>query len=292
MTFLAEALAARLSQFERPVVSNYEMFLEVWRIYAGKKVRYLRGEWPTREVFVRTRHLLRAEGVIRADPNYSRLWRIMSMSDLPADEVACIADPYCHISFLSAMQRYGLTDRRPSALLLTQPTVALIKTMNAARVKKDYGDFLDDADHYVEPLTVTRHPEYVRGRAVSVFSTAHYGASQLIKGTFSRVATIGQVFLDTLHQPERCGGMLHVLDVWNEHAPRYLQHIIAAVDEAPSAIHKVRAGYILEERLGISDPRISRWKLFAQRGGSRVLDPAKPFADRYSEDWMISINVD
>ena len=94
-----------------------------------------------------------------------------------------------------------------------------------------------------------------------------------------------------LDQPALCGGMAHVLDVWVAHAPPFVEEIIAAIDRAPEKIIKVRAGYIFNELLQISDERIEAWARFAQRGGSRRLDPAKAYVNRYSEKWMISLNV-
>lgn len=135
------------------------------------------------------------------------------------------------------------------------------------------------------------HPDQVRRRPVEVLQTKQSGASLVSRSDGVRVATVGQTFLDTLLRPDLCGGMGHVLDVWAEHAAAYLGDVVAAVEAAPTAIAKVRAGHILHERLGLTHPAVEGWKALAQRGGSRVLDPDRPFAPTFSETWMLSLNV-
>ena len=67
--------------------------------------------------------------------------------------------------------------------------------------------------------------------------------------------------------------------------------IIDDAERHGSAIDKVRLGFLLTEVCHLSDPRIEGWTRHAQRGGSRKLDPQAEYDPRYSEKWMLSINV-
>ena len=57
------------------------------------------------------------------------------------------------------------------------------------------------------------------------------------------------------------------------------------------AIDKIRAGYLLTEVCSLTDSVVESWTQFAQRGGSRKLDPETEYAPEFSERWKLSINV-
>lgn len=294
LTRLETALADRLRETGQPVVTPYGLFHELRVLYSsGRKLR-LRKRVPDHEELRRRRHNLVKTDVLTPDPDYrARAYRIVANGDRAAEEIACLVDRFCYVAHLSAMARYGLTDRRPEALHLNTPHQRVLRRLLHSAAVRDYGrESLEELgeNQIVRPRAVN-HPARVRGRPLSVFTTSHPGVSTAVRGTFARIATIGQTFFDMLHEPAACGGMTHVLEVWREHAGLYVEDIIGAVEEHGRAITKVRAGYILDEYLGFTDRRIQDWTRFAQRGGSRVLDPGRPFASTYSEKWMISLNV-
>lgn len=285
-------LAKLLEATEQPLITDYELFKIVQAVYRSGEKLHLRHDRASVGDFKRLRRQLRNLDMVSTDPNYSgHAHRILTNSDRSADEICCLVDPFCYISHLSAMQRYALTDRRPKALLVTVPGPQTGKKLVLEKMKRDHGEDVLLRLSEIIPLYLVHHPKEVRRRRIEQYRTNSMGEAIQIRGTLSRISTIGQTFLDTLNSPDRCGGMAHVVKVWRIHARVYLEEIIPVIDSAPTTITKIRAGYILTEVLNINDPRIVAWKRYATRGGSRLLDPGKPYAPAYSENWMISVNV-
>ena len=292
LTRAGRRLAELLEENGKPILTQFDFFRVIWRMYresSGKKL-YLRNDTPSQDDCVRLRLILKKARVIGSDRDYGarpRVIRVLVVSDLPAEDIICLVDPTCYISHLSAMQRWGLTDRSPEALVLTRPDRKTAAAQLRACMTKALGE--DEANPF--PLKIVSHPARVRHRAIYTYTSKAAGSFLKSRGDDVRLSTIGQTFLDMLQRPDLCGGMSHVLDAWEEHAETYLDDIVAAVDTATSGLVKSRAGYILEERLGLHHRGIEHWKAFGQRGGSRRLDPAKDFAPTFSETWMISLNV-
>lgn len=294
LTQLEKALVEQLHGRGWPLITPYGLFHELRTLYlSGRRLRQRKHLPDLVDLAQRRRSLVRA-GALTSDPDYGyRAYRIVANSDRSAEEICCLVDRYCYVAHLSAMARYGLTERRPEALQLRAPERRLARGMLAESMIQDYGeDALAalDKDQILRPHSIA-HPAAVRGRSLALFRTRHLGESLPIRGTYARIASIGQTFADMLDQPEACGSMAHILEVWREHAPLYLEDIILAVENAPHAITRVRAGYILDELLEVRDQRVQAWARHAQRGSSRRLDPERPFASTYSEKWMLSINV-
>ena len=291
LTLLGHALVDQLHEKKQPVITHYDLFHEIRTLYQSGRNLRLRKKEPARQDYLRIKNDLIEANVLRPDIDYKyRALYIIDNGNRNANEICCLVDRFCYISHLSAMANFGLTDRRPRELHLTAPSQRILPNLLQKTMKQDYGFEITKNSEVIRLYGVT-HPPVVRGQPIKVFHTSHLGDYIKVRGTFTRISTIGQTFVDMLANPEHCGGMLHVLEVWREFAHIYLEDIIEDIKKNPYNIVKVRAGYILNELLGFNDNRILKWLQFAQRGGSRVLDPSKPFAPHYSEKWMLSINV-
>jgi len=292
---IMDALENALLSADDPIVTDYGLYslgrnLVAKREWAGEPIEPVPTTWSQADARAATA-TLRERGAIAPDADFnSSVWRIVQSSRSgTAEEVACIADPFCYVSHLSAMQRYGLTDRSPVALHLTTPAREVWNTLRDAKLVEELGA---DADLDHPALSHVGFSDSIRRRPVVVHETRRPARPVPIRGERARITSIGRTFVDMLSEPRLSGGMQHVLDVWEGEAPQWSDRIIEAIDDQDAQqIVKVRAGYILSERLGIEDARIDNWLMFAQRGGSRKLDPDSPYSADYSERWMISLNV-
>ena len=290
LTRAGSHLAELLEENGKPVLTPFDFFQIIRKMYRdhsdGKL--YLRRSAPTKDDYSRLLSNLKKMALVALDRDYGkRVIRVLAVSDLPAEDIACLVDPTCHVSHLSAMQRWGLTDRRPDALALTRPDHGTTTKKIRGYMREALGE--DKTTPF--PLRIMSHPDRVRRRAIQIHESKVHAKCLRNRGSEFRLSTIGQTFLDMLRRPDLCGGMSHVLDVWEEHAETYLDEIVSAVNSCTSNLIKSRAGYILEERLGLHHHVIENWKRFGQRGGSRKLDPTQAYASTFSETWMISLNV-
>jgi predicted transcriptional regulator of viral defense system len=287
---LENALLAK----DLPVVTLYDFYVlgdhlfrtKVWNSTPLKRMPH---DWDQVRAKNAVRRLEARRALVSDSDFTSGVWRVTQATRAgSAEEVACIADPFAYVSHLSAMQRYGLTDRSPQALHLTTPKRPLWNALRKERALHD----LPEVQRIENPiLNRPGFRDTIRRRPVVVHVSSHPWNPSPISGEETRITSVGQTFADMLTEPGLCGGMRHVLDVWENEAGQWVPEIIAAIDQLDIKIVKVRAGYILSEIMDIDHPALHNWEKFAQRGGSRKLDPDADYAPKFSERWMISINV-
>jgi len=294
---LSRAIALELGVLDQPAVTTYQLGLIVFRLYLDKQVQghplRITKPVPGSSEFSAALSSVLESGVLqplRTTPKIAA-FEILGRRNAPAREIACTVDPFCYLSHLSAMAFHGITDRISRTLYLTTPPSTDWRRYALDRMHSDLGG---DYDQYLS----SGFPELSRPRLqkidstpIYVYSSLHLGAFRSIRGKSLRVATIGRTFLDMLREPRLCGGIAHVVSVFEKHANAYVRLIADELEAHGKPIDKVRAGYILTERCQVKDSTIESWARFAKRGGSQKLDASGEYSPTFSERWCLSINV-
>lgn len=293
------ALTLRLGKEHRsPVVSLYDLGLQLWllyatREYAGHRVKNLRNPVPARSSLFKYRDDLIENGVLeRRNDLPADTWLLTLSPFKDTADILCGFDPFCYLSHLSAMEFHGLTELVPRLLFATSFPAAEWRRHARERMAVDLGESLADYQQAKMPPLQRHALEALGKRKINLYTSKAAGSFISVRDRPLRVASMGRTFLDMLRRPDLCGGIHHVIDTFVAHATVYLPLIVDELDRHGDPIEKVRAGYILEERCEIrGNQRIEAWVQFAQRGGSRRLDPAEEYWPEFSEKWMISLNV-
>lgn len=295
------ALGLELGHLNQPVVTSYQVGLVIYRLYKyksyqGKKLTRLQKEYPERSDYTRLVKDLTSSGILQSSKNLSNknIYTVLGQDTSSSEELACCIDPFCYISHMSAMEYHGLTDRLPKTLFLTAPEAKIWTQLATERMNKDLGN---DLSKYIEagmPLLNRTKLKKINRKIVDYHTSKAWnpGCYLVFQDENLRVSTIGRTFLDMIREPDLCGGIYHVLDIFEEYAPRYLKLIVAEVEQHGTKIDKVRVGYILDEKLKLYCEPIKNWLVYVQRGGSRKLYAHHEYSPVYSEKWCLSINIE
>lgn len=293
---LLKALAQELGRIPQPVITSYQLGYLIFNAYLnnaiGDATLSLKKHLPERTQYNIALNDMLNTGVLSKFSGLSgKYFKILGKPDVDAEEIICSIDPFCYISHLSAMAYHGITDRLPRTVFVSSPPPKEWRGFAVEQMKKD---LKEQYDTYVEqrfPKITRPRPEKIAGRIIEFKHSSHMGAYKNIQGKSLRVSNIGRTFLDMLRDPELCGGIQHVIDVYKEYSKQYLRQIIDEIDTHGKDIEKMRAGFILESEVDVRHPRIDVWQSKVQRGGSRKLDPNNEYSPFFSERWAISLNL-
>lgn len=297
---IRKAVAIEISKLNQPVVTLYQIAVIVFSLYnvgsyKGQELTKLKKTRAVRSDCTRIIKNLVAVGILSESQSvrHSQVFNVLGSERGEPTEIICSIDPFGYISHLSAMEWHGLTDRVSRTLFYSSPPSQSWKRFAWAKMQKDVGD------RYIQDYMAQQLPQLTRlnikkiGRTlIHRYSSEHLGAFTSIQNRHLRVSSIGRTFLDMIREPDLCGGIHHVLDVYEQHSTHYLDLIVDEIDRHGRIIDKVRAGYVLDERTDQSDPRIDKWTKFVQRGGSRKLHAGSPYSPDHSEKWCLSTNIE
>jgi predicted transcriptional regulator of viral defense system len=295
---ISTALTLELGSLHQPVVTNYQLGVTLFQLYQAKTYQgqpliRLEKDVPASSDLKRVTDRLLENGVLQPYKGFSGSVFTLLGKQLTAPEVACVVDPFAYLSHLSAMEYHGLTQRMPSMLFLSSPSTAEWQQFALARMKRDLGE--ESLETYRNAgLPVLTRPRFdkIERQIVKVYTSSHLGAFVAVRDRTLRVATIGRTFLDMIREPDLCGGIYHVLEVFEAHAATYLRLITDEIEQHGTKIDKVRGGYILDERCGLKNVTLDRWQAEVQRGGSRKLYAKGEYSSRFSERWSLSLNIE
>jgi hypothetical protein len=186
----------------------------------------------------------------------------------------------------------------PNTLFLTRPSAGHWKSLSDNRLESQLKELLPLFQRArfpgYQPVAINK----LSKRPLNIWSSSrldqvYQAAYKKINGGQRRVATVGRCFLDMVREPVLCGGIYHVMQVYGEHGPGYVEQILAEINQHGNKLEQARAGYLLEQADSTlaTHPVLERWAAAVVRGGSRKLDPASDYSDTFSERWALSINV-
>ncbi len=143
-------------------------------------------------------------------------------------------------------------------------------------------------------LLVERRPDKVRDVAINWTQlSVDPGFGVMVGYSFGipiYLTDIERTLLDALRMPDKSGGIAKVLQAWRSAESMDVGKLVAYTDGYNNKVLRQRVGYLLG-KLGKTHSRLDQWRDELQRGGSVKLVASSPYAETFSPEWNLSLNV-
>ena len=290
MKTIEKALLQYIDNYELALISDYQISVLFFTLPENQK-RELNIDYPLKKNTITgiiERFL--SLGLLQLNKSFPKnnIYNIIGKKP-SIEEISCIINPFSYISHLSAIEHHGLTNRISKTLFLSSPPEKKWNELAKQKMSSDLGELFSDYLKSGLPRLKRINIDKINKHTLNIYKSCYLGAFKSHNNI--RVSKIGRTFLDMIREPNLCGGIEHILDLYQEHAEKYLRLIVEEINRNGKKIDKVRAGYILTERCKLDHPLIHEWEQCVQRGGSQKLDASAEYSPEYSERWNLSINT-
>lgn len=205
------------------------------------------------------------------------------------EKLVCDIFPYGFVSYLNAMKVYNITDKLPKIVYFTTCSRQQWKELSISDIRQRKNHLKNISDCI--PVFPSNR-DFFSSRILTDQKSKKIPIKRTPDGI--NVPEIGELFLDMLREPEKCGGEQHVIDVIKEYGKTYSRLIIRHTEKFGTIIDKVRVGFIVEKILNLKNPIVYNWKdLYSKgRGSSRKFFANRSFESWYNDEWNISLNFE
>jgi predicted transcriptional regulator of viral defense system len=210
-----------------------------------------------------------------------------NLLEVSEEQIVQEANPWTVFGFLTAMTHHGLTD-------LVAKKVYAITSKNAEHSGRlPLGTMPDDwAGETYRPAA--RRPDRVGDVEVNWTQLTEEPGFGVIVGSSLGVpiyvTDVERTLLDALRMPDKSGGISKVLQAWRLAEIMDVAKIVSYANTYENKVLRQRVGFLLE-KLGRTHPGLDEWKHGLQRGGSVKLVANSPYAETFSKEWNLSLNV-
>jgi hypothetical protein len=243
--------------------------------------------WNRRDIV----NVASVHGVYIVNTPYSNLLEVSN------EQIIQEANPWAVFGFLTAMIYHGITDLDSKMLY----PIAFKGGEKSSRIPP--GTTPDDWTEENQLLSASR-PINVRDGSVTWTQLSSEPDFGVIIGQSHGipiyVTDLERTLVDSIRMPEKAGGIENVVRAWRNADGFDVDKLVAYTYKYGSEALRRRVGYVLET-LGKTHPQVATWRnglkrpvslgRGLQRGGSVRLVTRNPFAEPYSAEWNLSLNV-